>query len=235
MARLEYAVEEKELAVLTGAVGSGKTTLSRALIDRIGETRPVVLLINPRLTPLQLLRAIATGLGLSPARLRTALVDQIQSALVTLYEEGREPVVILDEAQLIPSKATFDEIRLLTNFQLDDQNLLSVILVAQPELDRKLTKAGYESLAQRIGVRFSLSPLAEDQVAAYVAHRLSIAGADRNPFSAEAMKVIHARSRGIPRLINAIAHTAMLDAFGDDAETIDAERAERAADEHRLA
>src|SRR5881394_238435 len=105
LARLEYAVEEKDLALLVGEIGSGKTTLSRALIDRIGDERPVVLLINPRLTPTQLLRSIASGLGISPARQRNDLLDQIHTKLFELYEADREPVLIIDEAQLIPSKA----------------------------------------------------------------------------------------------------------------------------------
>src|SRR5213592_951557 len=104
LARLEYAVEEKELALLVGDIGSGKTTLSRALIDRIGDSRPVVLLINPRLTPAQLLRSIAAGLGLVPSRFRNELLDQIHGKLFELYEARREPVLIIDEAQLIPSK-----------------------------------------------------------------------------------------------------------------------------------
>src|SRR5206468_11594183 len=85
LARLEYAVDEKELAVLVGEIGSGKTTLSRALIDRIGDTRPVILLINPRLTPTQLLRSVAVGLGLEPARLRSDLLEQIPPKLFELY------------------------------------------------------------------------------------------------------------------------------------------------------
>src|SRR5216684_1757022 len=109
LARLEYAVEEKELSLLVGEIGSGKTTLSRALIDRIGEARPVILLINPRLTPVQLLRSIASGLGQRPARFRNDLLDQIHARLFELYEEGREPVLIIDEAQLIPTKATLEE------------------------------------------------------------------------------------------------------------------------------
>src|SRR5471030_1502212 len=123
LARLEYAVEEKELALLTGDVGSGKTTLSRALIDRVGDSRPIILLINPRVTPTQLIHSIAAALGCTMSRIRNNLLEQIQSKLVELYEARREPVLIIDEAQLIPSKSTFDEIRLLTNFQLDDQNL----------------------------------------------------------------------------------------------------------------
>src|ERR1700720_1410147 len=88
LARLEYAVDEKELAVLVGEIGSGKTTLSRALIDRIGDARPVILLINPRLTPNQLLRSIASGLGLQAARFRNELLDQIHARLFELYEAG---------------------------------------------------------------------------------------------------------------------------------------------------
>lgn len=234
LARLEYAVEEKELALLVGDIGSGKTTLSRALIDRVGESRPVVLLINPRLTPMQLLRAVAKGLELEAARFRHELLDQIHTKLYELYEAGREPVLMIDEAQLIPSKATFDEIRLLTNFQLDDQNLLSVVLIGQPELEDRLDRAAYAPLRQRIGMRYALGPLSLEETIQYIDHRIRAAGGTRNPFSREAMAEIHALSGGIPRLINTLATTSLLDAFGEDAETVDPSRVASAAREHRL-
>jgi len=234
LARLEYAVDEKDLALLVGDIGSGKTTLSRALIDRIGDARPVVLLINPRLTPVQLLRAIAKGLGIEPARFRNDLLDQIHTKLFELYEAQREPVLMIDEAQLIPSKATFDEIRLLTNFQLDDQNLLSVVLIGQPELEARLDRDAYAPLRQRIGLRYALGPLSLDETIDYIEHRIRVAGGTRNPFSREAMTEIHATSGGIPRLINTLATTALLDAFGEDAETIDPSRVVAAAKEHRM-
>ncbi|HYI11752.1 MAG TPA: AAA family ATPase [Thermoanaerobaculia bacterium] len=234
LARLEYAVDEKELALLVGDIGSGKTMLSRALIDRIGEARPVILLINPRLTPTQLLRAVAQGLGLQPARFRHEMLDQIHTRLYELYEAGREPVLMIDEAQLIPSKATFDEIRLLTNFQLDEQNLLSVVLIGQPELDGRLDRAAYEPLRQRIGMRYALGPLSLEETIEYIDHRIRTAGGTRNPFSKAAMEEIHALSGGIPRLINTLATTSLLDAFGEDAGTIDPARVASAAREHRL-
>jgi type II secretory pathway predicted ATPase ExeA len=234
LARLEYAVDEKELALLVGDIGSGKTTLSRALIDRVGDTRPVVLLINPRLTPMQLLRSIARGLELDPPRFRNEVLDQLHAKLFELYEQKREPVLIIDEAQLIPSKATFDEIRLLTNFQLDDQNLLSVVLVGQPELETRLDRDAYAPLRQRIGMRYSLGPLSLDDTIAYIEHRIRVAGGARNPFSRTAMEEIHAVSGGIPRLINTLATTALLDAFGEDAEEIEPQRIASAAREHRM-
>lgn len=234
LARLEYAVEEKDLALLVGDIGSGKTTLSRALIDRVGDARPVILLINPRLTPVQLLRSVAQGLGIEPARFRNDLLDQIHSRLFALYEEKREPVLMIDEAQLIPSKQTFDEIRLLTNFQLDDQNLLSVILIGQPELEARLDREPYAPLRQRIGLRYRLGPLTLDDTCHYIAHRIEIAGGSRNPFNREAMEEIHLVSGGIPRLINTLATTALLDAFGEDAATIDTSRIAAAAREHRM-
>jgi type II secretory pathway predicted ATPase ExeA len=234
LARLEYAVEEKELALLVGDIGSGKTTLSRALIDRVGDARPFILLINPRLTPTQLLRAVAGGLGLEPARYRHEMLDQIHTKLYALYEEKREPVLMIDEAQLIPSKATFDEIRLLTNFQLDDQNLLSVVLIGQPELEERLERHAYEPLRQRIGMRYALGPLTLEETIEYIEHRIRTAGGARNPFTREAMAEIHAVSGGIPRLINTLATTALLDAFGEDAETIEPARVTSAAREHRM-
>ncbi|HEX7704960.1 MAG TPA: AAA family ATPase [Thermoanaerobaculia bacterium] len=234
LARLEYAVEEKELALLVGDIGSGKTTLSRALIDRLADSRPVILLINPRLTPTQLLRAIAQGLGLEPARYRNEVLDQIHSRLFELYEQKAEPLLMIDEAQLIPTKSTFDEIRLLTNFQLDDQNLLSVVLIGQPELERRIEREAYEPLRQRIGMRYSLGPLSLEETIEYLEHRIRIAGGARNPFSREAMEEIHTLGRGVPRLINTLATTALLDAFGDDAETVESGRITSAAKEHRM-
>lgn len=234
LARLEYAVDEKDLAVLVGEVGSGKTMLSRALVDRIGDARPVVMLINPRLTPTQLLRSIAVALEIEPARFRSDLLEQIHTRLFALYEQHREPVLIIDEAQLLPGKATFDEIRLLTNFQLDDQNLLSVLLIGQPELESRLDRAAYAPLRQRIGMRYRLGPLSLEDTVAYIEHRIRVAGAANNPFSREAMEQIHAVSGGIPRLINTLATTALLDAFGDDAAMIEPPRIASAAREHRM-
>jgi type II secretory pathway predicted ATPase ExeA len=234
LARLEYAVEEKDLALLVGEIGSGKTTLSRALLDRVGDSRPVILLINPRLTPMQLLRACAGGLGIEPPRGRHELLDKLHAKLFELYEAKREPVLLIDEAQLIPSKATFDEIRLLTNFQLDDQNLLSVILIGQPELEARLDRKAYAPLRQRIGLRYRLGPLSPEETIDYIEHRIRVAGGRRNPFSLEAMVEIHAVSGGIPRIINTLATTALLDAFGEDAESIDPARIASAAREHRM-
>lgn len=234
LARLEYAVEEKELALLTGDIGSGKTTLSRALIDRIGESRPVILLINPRLSPSQLLRSVATALGIMPKFFRNDLLDQIQTKLVELYEQGTEPVLIIDEAQLIPTRATFDEIRLLTNFQLDDQNLLSVILIGQPELEKRLQHKSYAALAQRIGMRYALGPLTAADTRAYIEHRIKVAGGTRNPFRPDAVERIWSVSGGIPRIINTLCTTALLDAFAQELEEVEAARIADAAREHRL-
>ncbi len=234
LARLEYAVEEKELALLVGDIGSGKTTLSRALIDRIGESRPVILLINPRLTPAQLLRSIALGLGITPRHFRNDVLEQIHTKLYELYEVKKEPVLIIDEAQLIPGKATFDEIRLLTNFQLDDQNLLSVLLIGQPELETRLDHRAYTPLRQRIGMRYFLTALTEEQTVEYIGHRVASAGAAENPFAEDAMRAIWRLSGGVPRVINTLASTALLDAFSDDTLTIESDRIAGAAREHRI-
>ena len=187
--RLQFAVEEMELALLTGEVGSGKTLLTRALVDRLGERYEVGMILNPRLSPRQFLRTTASELGVKEPRFHSSdLLDQIHARLLELDEAGRAALLIIDEAHLIPGKPTFEEIRLLTNFQLDDRNLIAIVLVGQPELRERLRHRAYRALTQRIGVSFDLQPLAAADARAYFAHRLKVAGATRPLFSADAIE-----------------------------------------------
>lgn len=221
LARLQHGAEERELTVLTGEIGTGKTLLSRALIDSLEESFFPVLLINPRLSPNQFLKTVALRLGItSPPFFRADLLEQINTRLYQFYEESRCPVVIIDEAQLIPSKATFDEIRLLTNFQLDDSNLLSLILIGQPELRRRLKHNSYEAIRQRIGIRYHLGPMGRDDTSRYIAYRLETAGGDPDLITEEAVDVIFRYSGGLPRVINNIVSNALLAGFSKDLPVI---------------
>ncbi|UCD84438.1 MAG: AAA family ATPase [Deltaproteobacteria bacterium] len=220
--RLKYAVEERELTVLTGDIGTGKTTLSRALIDSLDDSYKVALIINPRLTPAQLLRVIARRLGVeSPSYWKNELLDQINQFLYQLYEQGGTAVIIFDEAQLIPSKGTFEEIRLLSNFQLDDKNLLSLILIGQTGLRKRLRHRTYTALRQRIGIQFHLGPLSIKEAKEYINFRLKVAGRDGALFSEGALEMIYKYSQGLPRSINNIASNALLEGYGLEAEQID--------------
>lgn len=222
LARLLYAVEERDLALLTGEIGSGKTTLSRALLDELDDRYKVILIINPRLSPLEFLRTLARRLGIEePAQFKTDLLEQLGAELYRFYEQGRCPVLVIDEAQLIPYKETFDEIRLLTNFQLDDRNLLSVVLVGQPELRRRLAHRAYEPLRQRVGMQYHLRPLSQDELSEYLDHRLSVAGGRPGLFLPEAVALLHEYSQGIPRKANHAASLALLEGFGRESGKID--------------
>ncbi len=221
LARLQYGAEERELVLLTGEIGTGKTLLSRALIDALPETFLPILLINPRLSPTQLLKTVARRLGIEdPSHFRADLLDQVNRALYQYYEEERCPVVIVDEAQLIPSRATFEEIRMLTNFQLDDANLLSLVLIGQPELRKRLRHGSFEAVRQRIGIRYHLGPIGREDTGHYVAHRLAVAGGDPEIISEESVDVIFRYSGGLPRVINNIASNALLMGFSRDLDRI---------------
>jgi len=220
--QLLYAVEEMELALLTGEVGSGKTLLSRALVDRVGERYEVGMILNPRLTPRQFLRTVASEVGVPAPRFHASdLLDQIHERLLALDAQGRAALLVVDEAHLIPGKPTFEEIRLLTNFQLDDRNLIAVVLVGQPELRERLRHRAYRALTQRIGAHFHLTPLTAADSAAYVRHRLAVAGAERPLFSSGALRVLHDASAGVPRVINHLATQALLEAMARGAQAID--------------
>jgi len=224
LARLQYAVEERDLVLLTGEIGSGKTTLSRALIDSLDDTYRPMLIINPALPPAQFLKTLARKLGVEkPKRYKVDLLEQINERLFKSYEKGVCPVVIVDEAQLIPGKDTFEEIRLLTNFQLDDKNLMSLVLIGQTELRARLKRPAYGALRQRIGMSCHLTPLNEDETAEYLRHRLKVAGRDAPLFTEEAVAAIYRCTGGVPRLINTIATGSLLTGFGQGASEIDAD------------
>ena len=221
LARLQHAVEEQDIVLLTGEIGSGKTTLSRALIDSLDESYHPVLIINPRLSPSQLLRTIALRFGLDDmSRYRHGLLEGIHSKLYELYEREKRPAVIIDEAQLIPGKETFEELRLLTNFQLDERNLIALVLIGQTELKDRLNRRFYRALRQRIGMQYHLTPLDADETREYVRHRLMVAGRDQPLFTEQACMALFTHTGGVPRLINVIAGNALFEGFGRDAEEI---------------
>lgn len=238
LARLQYAVEEKELVVLTGDVGCGKTTLTRALIDSLGEKYRIILIINPRLTPAQFLRTVAKRFGITASggfsSFKDDLLEAIYSKVYEDYQAGITPVIIIDEAQLIPNKDTFEEIRLLTNFQLDDANLLSLILVGQPDLRCRLNHKAYLPLKQRIGLFYHLGPISEDEIIGYVEHRLRVGGCEEQLFTGEALKALHAYSGGVPRLINSLATAALLSGLGYEYRIIERQLIDEAAQEFGL-
>lgn len=224
LARLQYAVEERELILLTGDVGCGKTTLTRALMDSLGEKYRIILIINPRLTPGQFLRTVAKRFDIPVSgapNLKDDLLDSIHSKVYEDYQAGILPVIIIDEAQLIPNKETFEEIRLLTNFQLDHTNLLSLILVGQTDLRRRLNQKAYLPLKQRIGLFYHLCPINRDEVSEYVKHRLRVSGREENLFDDDALETLYQYSGGIPRVINNLATAALLSGLGRESSVID--------------
>ncbi len=221
LARLQLGVEGKEIILLTGEVGSGKTTLSRALMDSLGKGYRIISILNPRLTATQFLRILARRFGIDFNQPKDDLLEDLNGKVYEDYTKGITPVIIIDEAQLIPDKSTFEEIRLLTNFQLDEENLLSLVLIGQPDLRKRLERKAYLPLRQRIGIFYHLKQLSRDEVRQYISHRLKVAGRTEPLFSDEAIEAICRYSKGIPRSVNNIAYNSLLGAFGLEVNIIE--------------
>ena len=205
--------ERKGFVQLTGDVGAGKTTLCRALLAHLGPSFKTALILNPRMTPTQLLKAILVELGLPSRRDRTACLRELNSFLLSEAADGNDVVLLVDEAQDL-TKDLLEEVRLLSNLETDERKLLQIGLVGQPELRDLLNKRGLRQLRQRITVRYHLGPLSRDETDQYIRHRLGVAGANSRPvFSRWAVRRVHGYSGGVPRLINAVCDKALLCGF----------------------
>ena len=218
---------------LTGEVGTGKTTLSRLLLEQLPDDARIALVLNPRQNAVELLETICEELHIDIEGKRgstKALVDALNAYLLDAYAQGLRVVLLIDEAQNLPADA-LEQVRLLTNLETDTQKLLQILLLGQPELREMVARPELRQLAQRITARFHLTPLDASETGEYLRHRWRVAGGQKFPFEAKAVQRLYQRSGGVPRLLNVIAERAMLAGYARDASMIDANLVDAAANE----
>jgi len=237
---LQYAINRREgFVVVTGDIGTGKTTLCRALLETIDRTTFTALVLNPFLTEEDLLKRILQDFGvisrdeLKAGRLakvtKQELIDSLYDFLLGLIPLKASAVLIIDEAQNLPLPV-LEQIRILSNLETDKEKLLQIILVGQLDLQTLLRSPELRQLDQRVSIRYELKPLDQETVAAYVAHRLTIAGGSAAVgFTAKALEQVYRLSGGIPRLINLICDRALLAGFSEQTSRITPEMVINAA------
>jgi general secretion pathway protein A len=234
LAHLLYGVGEGGGFVqLTGEVGTGKTTLCRCLLEQLPSHAEVALILNPRLTALELLKSICDELEVpypSDTASLKALVDTLNDYLLRTHAEGRRTVLIIDEAQNLTPEV-LEQIRLLTNLETTKDKLLQIILIGQPELNTLLGRRDLRQLAQRVTARYHLRPLSRGETHAYIGHRMEVGGRSATLFTNAAARTIHRLSGGIPRLINVICDRALLGAYAREQTRVGTNTVRRAAAE----
>lgn len=234
LSRLNYAIlEQKAAAVLTGVFGCGKTLIAQAIIYSLNKAKyEIAFVVNPQLSHVELLREIVYNLGIKEnlPTLKTDIMHLLNERLQHNMDDGKNTVVIIDEAHLIEDKLIFEELRLLLNLQYKNEFLLTLILLGQPELKEKINNI--KQLEQRIYIKYHLAPLNQEETAKYIRHRLKIAGATRKIFEEDAINTIYENSGGIPRRINQVCSMALFIAFGMKKETIDSRLINEVAEEY---
>jgi general secretion pathway protein A len=233
LAHLIYGIRSNGgFVLLTGEVGTGKTTICRRLLETLAKNIVAAFIIHPTYSVAELLAAVCDEFSISYPRKTSikALVDRINAFLLDLNARHKKAILIIDEAQNL-SPEVLEEIRLLTNLETNDRKLLQIILVGQPELRDKLARPELTQLAQRIVARCHLGPLSKADVVNYVNHRLAVARGRGEIFSQQALDSLYVYSRGIPRLINVICDRALLGAFVQGKEGVDRTTLKKAAGE----
>ena len=217
--------------VITGEIGSGKTTLIQSFMSEIDDDIVTAKLSQTQLTPVQFLQGVLAEFGFKPFRKRKAeLIDMLNMYLIEKYGEGKKVLLIIDEAQNL-SKHVLEEVRLLSGIETHKEKVLRIVFAGQPELNDTLDAADMQQLAQRIRLRLHLGPLSKAETRAYINHRLDIAGARRQIFDSNCIPVIFGYTGGIPRLINTLCDTTMMVAFADDISRISQDMVETAVEE----
>jgi len=212
LSHMLYGIRERKgFVTITGEIGTGKTTLCKALLRQLGDQTRTALILHSNHSALQLLQAIVHDFGLNPMRnTKLTLFSQLSEFLVDQATQGQNIVVVIDEAQNL-SVQVLEQIRQLSNLETDKDKLIQIILVGQPELRDKLNLPALRQLQQRVGVRYHMTPLDLDEVGTYIQHRLEVAGSDGTlAWSEEAIEEVYFCSKGIPRLINQVCDRALL-------------------------
>jgi general secretion pathway protein A len=206
--------------VITGEIGSGKTTLIESFLKEVPADVVVAQINQTQVTALDFLQAVLVQFGFSPFKMRKAeLISTLNNFLIEQYAAGRKVLLIIDEAQNL-SMRVLEEVRLLSGVETTKEKVLRIILAGQPELNAKLDAPQLEQLMQRVRLRFHLNTLTEEETHGYVEHRLEVAGAEREIFAPDAFAEIFRYTGGVPRLINTLCDTAMMAAYVADRDTV---------------